>query len=183
VWNIKGPPVVKLFLWKACNNILATNENLHKRRVVTTPLCTICGLETETVGHILWSCPSARDVWTECAIRIQKCTSDDSDFMELLTKMLNRLDGDEMAMVAVVARQLWLRRNTVAFGGDFLSPSQVTRIALAQLEAYRQAEQSRLKQTIQNRGTEVEIWQRPPSGFIKLNCDAAIDKPGNRMGI
>lgn len=72
LWKVRGPPVVKLFLWKACKNILATKENLYRHRIVSDPLCPICGLETETVGHILWRCGSAKDVWRESTRKLQK---------------------------------------------------------------------------------------------------------------
>lgn len=63
--NIQGTRVVKMFLWKACNDILRTKQNLAKKGVVPESYCPICTLETETLEHILWCCPSAMDVWTE----------------------------------------------------------------------------------------------------------------------
>jgi ribosomal protein L37AE/L43A len=35
--------------------------------LIIRPLCPICGLEAKTVGHIIWSCPSSKDVLAECA--------------------------------------------------------------------------------------------------------------------
>ena len=43
VWKIRGSSVVKAFLLKACRNILATKENLHKRHIVDDQLCPIYG--------------------------------------------------------------------------------------------------------------------------------------------
>jgi hypothetical protein len=62
IWKIKGPRVVHLFLWKACQNLLPTKANLYRRHINSNPLCPICGIEEETLGHILWSCPLAKDV-------------------------------------------------------------------------------------------------------------------------
>jgi hypothetical protein len=39
IWNIQGTCVVKMFLWKACNDILPTKQNLAKKGVVTKPYC------------------------------------------------------------------------------------------------------------------------------------------------
>jgi hypothetical protein len=38
IWRLNGPRVVKMFMWQACNNILPTNENLFKRKVLSRPL-------------------------------------------------------------------------------------------------------------------------------------------------
>jgi hypothetical protein len=72
IWKLKVPGVKKNFLWKVGNNILPTKENLYKKKITQDPLCPICGLFSESVGHILWSCSSSVAVWQECSRRIQK---------------------------------------------------------------------------------------------------------------
>lgn len=42
VWNLRVPPVTKVFLWKACNNILPTKLDLYKKGITEDPLCPIC---------------------------------------------------------------------------------------------------------------------------------------------
>ncbi len=65
IWKLKVPRVIHLFLWRACNNILPTKENLLRRKIVSDPTCPLCGRETETSGHVLWSCDAARAVRSE----------------------------------------------------------------------------------------------------------------------
>jgi hypothetical protein len=123
LWRVKVPKVVQHFLWKACNNILPTKEKLHKRGITDDPLCPLCKSETETVGHIIWSCESSKDVWAECCRSIQKCSSDEDGFLEIFVKLASKLSEEELQLAAGVARQIWMRRNSVVFGGEFLSPS------------------------------------------------------------
>jgi hypothetical protein len=61
LWALPVPNMEKNFLWRACQNILPTRDNLHKRRIILDHLCPVCGLEVETGFHILWQCPSAMD--------------------------------------------------------------------------------------------------------------------------
>jgi hypothetical protein len=131
VWHVKGPPVVRVFLWKACSNILPTKLNLHKRGIVEDSLCPICKQEGESVEYILWTCESARDVWAKCGSKLQKCTTMEVNFASLFTELTDRLDIDEMQMVGVVARLIWLRRNSVVYGGDFTSPKHILETALS----------------------------------------------------
>lgn len=56
------PGAVKFCLWKAGNNLLATKANLYKKKVVEDNLCPICCGEEKIVLHVLWQCPTARDV-------------------------------------------------------------------------------------------------------------------------
>jgi hypothetical protein len=129
VWHVMRPPVVRVFLWKACSNILPTKLNLHKRGIVEDSLCPICKQEGELVEHILWTCELARDVWVECSSKLQKCATMEVTFARLFTELADRLDVDEMQMVGVVARLIWLRRNSVVFGGGFTSPKHILETA------------------------------------------------------
>jgi hypothetical protein len=61
IWGLQVPNATKMFLWKTCNNLLLTKENLFHRRVVGDTLCPICTVEIESVLHILWACPTAVD--------------------------------------------------------------------------------------------------------------------------
>ena len=38
LWRLNVPPKVRMFLWRACSNVLPTRENLHRRRVQVDPL-------------------------------------------------------------------------------------------------------------------------------------------------
>jgi hypothetical protein len=64
IWSLSVPNSEKNFLWRACNNILPTKENLCRRKIIMDSLCMFCGMEVESGFHILWQCPSAMDVWS-----------------------------------------------------------------------------------------------------------------------
>jgi hypothetical protein len=53
VWKVKGPRVVRYFMWKACNEILPIKGNLYRRGITSDARCRICELEVEIVGHSL----------------------------------------------------------------------------------------------------------------------------------
>ncbi|XP_071721820.1 uncharacterized protein [Rutidosis leptorrhynchoides] len=57
LWQSSIPPRIKNFLWNACNNALATMENLHHRNIVPSPLCPLCKQEVETLEHTFLLCP------------------------------------------------------------------------------------------------------------------------------
>jgi hypothetical protein len=73
LWAMEVPNVVKMFAWKACQNILSTGRNLCKRRVIEEANCPCCGLEEESLIHALWTCPVAQDVWESKTSPFQKC--------------------------------------------------------------------------------------------------------------
>ena len=119
--------MIKFFLWKACRNVLATKENLHRRNIVADPLCSICGLETENVGHILWRCGFTQDGWLESSRKIQKSSSGEEEFINIFAEMVDKLEPTEVQAFAVIARLIWLQQNFVIFRGSFSTPAEILR--------------------------------------------------------
>jgi hypothetical protein len=148
-------------VWKACNDILPTRERLFRKKITSDLLCIRCGIEPDTPGHILWSCPSTQDVWLECKGKFQKCLNGEVGFMELLEKLLQRLDVEEMQLMVTVARQIWLRRNSVIFWGEFLAPSTLVRMAKEQMEAYNETERKTGETTPCPRQRRDWRWEKP----------------------
>ena len=56
IWQANVPNKVKIFSWRACLNILPTQGNLARRRVVEEARCCVCQNEVESVLHVLWGC-------------------------------------------------------------------------------------------------------------------------------
>lgn len=83
--------------------------------------CPLCGLYPETIGHVLWSCASATAVWKESSRKIQKLHIGEPEGLLLFEQWMAHLDDNELELVGVLARFLWLRRNTVVSRG-ILSP-------------------------------------------------------------
>ncbi|KAG7556816.1 Zinc knuckle CX2CX4HX4C [Arabidopsis suecica] len=63
VWKIQTAPKIKVFIWKALKGALAVEERLKTRGIFAKDGCLMCDEDTETVNHILFQCPLARQVW------------------------------------------------------------------------------------------------------------------------
>jgi len=97
-----------------------------------------------------------------------------------------------LELMAITAHKLWIRRNSVIFGGKVLSPSCLLKCAKDTLFEFQEACSSPLTNlgvvsalpTNLGAGTSVRYhWTNPSEGWIKLNWDAAIDSNSNTMGL
>lgn len=59
------PNKIKLFCWKALNEIIPTNFNLFKRGVSTTMLYPLCLKECEFTDHCLFGCFQSKEIWSQ----------------------------------------------------------------------------------------------------------------------
>ena len=177
LWNLKVPNTEKHFIWRACNDILPTRENLHRRKIIMDPLCPICGLEVETTLHILWECPSTTDVWGASSKRIKKSCFTGQSFFRMLEEIGRKFTEEDIKLFVGLSRQVWLRRNT------FIHPNTLVLKACSALDDFVEAtarnEMERAAPvTMENGG-----WQAPPTGVYKANWDAALNLLGERIGI
>ncbi|XP_042939468.1 uncharacterized protein LOC122274499 [Carya illinoinensis] len=140
-------------------------------------------IEVETVGHAIWSCEAARDVWAENASPLKKWSCSDENLCEIWDRIIQKLPKMEVEMVAVSMRKIWLRRNKLIFEEQFTGPKSVISQAIEDLEEYREAQKvgevNRLSVTAG--GREVK-WKRPGENIVKINWDAAFDQRSLKMG-
>lgn len=63
LWWLSIPPKVRIFWWRAFNNIIPTEQNLLAHHVPVTERCTMCQFNWDTSIHALFSCPKVKSCW------------------------------------------------------------------------------------------------------------------------
>lgn len=72
-------------------------------------MCSCCWREEETMVHVLWSCLVAQDLWGSGYMIFQKCAFTGDGIMQFMEFYLDRLKIEELNLMAVIARRIWLR--------------------------------------------------------------------------
>ena len=62
IWQLKIPPKIRIFTWKVCVNALPTMLNLRRRRVNKDGMCSVCGLEAESILHAFFKCGVVKEI-------------------------------------------------------------------------------------------------------------------------
>jgi hypothetical protein len=86
---------------------------------------------------------------------------------------LDRLNTEELSLIAVISRRIWLRRNKFIFESLFTHPRVVFNEAVSSLEEYRWYN-SREDDRNNINGVPCctrppSVWNPPPLGVIKVN--------------
>lgn len=102
VWKLGVPRKVKQLLWKCLNNILPTNVNLSKKKIIESNLCPICKREAESVVHVLWSCSAVTDVWGGETSLFRKWHRNFAEFHLPWSEMVLKVDQDSLDLAAVI---------------------------------------------------------------------------------
>ena len=60
IWKAKVPQKIRNFAWRAATNSLAVQVNRVNHHQTVLGLCTICGVQDESIVHALVTCPKVR---------------------------------------------------------------------------------------------------------------------------
>lgn len=93
---------------------------------------------------------------------------------------MEKLERDELEEALIVARLMWLRRNSFVFNKEFTPPQQVPTMAADSLAQFKIAN---ARPDPVERISVYQQWVKLTDGWVKVNYDAAIELPTNRMGI
>lgn len=132
LWRLPIPHKVRHFAWKACREALPTKVNLRRRKVLTDDSCEWCKEEPETVGHVLWSCLRAQEVWECSKLVLSLDRRDDISFMDTLWQLLlaENVNLDSVSRLVMIAWKLWHSRNELHLNGVMKSGKELVYGAL-----------------------------------------------------
>ncbi|KAL5772827.1 hypothetical protein ACOSP7_012443 [Xanthoceras sorbifolium] len=160
LWSLNIPAKVRMFVWRACRNLLPTRSLLAARRVLVGTVCPLCDAAVDSVLHSLWSCLSLVDA--KAAVPFL------SGFLLV----------PEFEFLLVLLWRFWFRRNRAVHSAPLLSVEETvgwSELFLADFQAAVAAPPPRCSSV-------VERWQAPSPGWVKINSDVAVDVRGRRLG-
>lgn len=90
IWRSPIPPMIRMFLRRACANILPQNAKLFRRHITTSPFCPECGVEVKTISHVLTKCRGMSEIWRSEPFNILRLDTNES-MWAIFIAMKNRL--------------------------------------------------------------------------------------------
>ncbi|KAA3470487.1 reverse transcriptase [Gossypium australe] len=103
MWCIDLPTKLKINMWKASWNYLPTRVNLLHKKLTTDASCPRCGLETETLNHLLRECPISVEMWSYLS-EVKLTQDPNADFKQWLTSSVALLSLDLCKEMAIFMR-------------------------------------------------------------------------------
>lgn len=95
--------------------------------------------------------------------------------------MIDRCTIKELEIYAIIARKIWLKRNTVVYGWDFSHPNVLIQECASSLNKYRDANDKDNVFMQRKAPVAPEKWNAPPPSIYKLNWNEAIDSTNRHV--
>ncbi|XP_056692194.1 uncharacterized protein [Spinacia oleracea] len=176
VWNLGGPPKLSHFVWQACKGSMAVRGELFRRHIALDDLCSCCGLEVETINHVLFECEVAKHIWdgSNFASLINGCPS--VSFPRRLRWIASKVSIDEVRCILTMAWGIWFCRNKFVHDQTKVDAPSTIAGFLKLVDDYRAYSGKVFAPitTTQYACLSSSSWVPPPSGIVKVNIDAHI---------
>jgi hypothetical protein len=74
-----------------------------------------------------------------CGKKLQRSCSENDGFINIVEGLQNKVEDEDLELTAVVARNMWFRRNCAVYGGAFSHRIQLVRRALESPNDFKNA--------------------------------------------
>lgn len=184
VWDLETSQKIKLFIWRVLSGAVSVVDNLAHRGLKLDLRCQFCGAEIESINHVLFTCPIARQSWALSNFPNPKNGFDHeslfSNFHYLFTVgKMNHIPKEIRQSFPWILWYPWKNRNSFCFEGKFFVASDTI------LKIREEASQWFLAQTIEtiSEGNNNPLtfkedvkWKRPPAPWLKCNIGMSWSK-------
>ena len=102
IWSSQVQPKIRLFMWRACLDILPTRTKLFDKGLLHSFLCQWCEMEPETLSHVLWQCAYAQKIWKACPVPIPSC-NENMFFRDFIAHCIDVLEVHQIAILFTTA--------------------------------------------------------------------------------
>ena len=191
VWSLNTSPKIKTFLWKVLSEAIPVADMIISRGMNVDSRCQVCGLEGESINHLLFSCTVARQVWALSLFpRPHSDFSSDSlysNFHHLLKVSKSSLMPFEITrMFPWVLWHIWKSRNIFTFEGRGFCPLETLKKIRQEVDAWFLAQKAVAEQNLCQeipKALSNRSWIPPSISWIKCNLTYSWDKNFNLAGV
>ncbi|CAA7043439.1 unnamed protein product [Microthlaspi erraticum] len=140
-WKVKCTTKLQHFLWQIISGCLSVGARLCSREMRVDPQCVRCSMGDETINHMLFECPPARQAWALSPIPTPpQYFPTDALFSNMAHLFWNLPDNEDMMMYPWLLWYIWKARNYKVFSNDDHNPQDVMESALTEARAWAAAQ-------------------------------------------
>ena len=183
IWSSQVQPKIRLFMWRACLDILPTRTKLFDKGLIHSFSCQWCEMEPETLSHVLWQCTFAQKVWNACPVPIPSSCNENMSFRDFIVHCFDVLEVHQIAILFTTAWEIWNARNRLHWDNKLSTVDDVWRKAAGMAIDFLDVG---LRVQDPERPLNVPLssrWRPPNQGNFKLNMDIFVDKKSKAVGI
>jgi hypothetical protein len=191
IWKLNAPERIKIFGWRIATGTLATKKNKCRRTIVHDSVCDICGHGEEDEYHAVIACTKSRAL--RFAMRKEWELPDEKEFWytgtDWLQILLDKHGSEVRTKILLLLWRAWFLRDDCVHHEGKESVSRSAMFLVGYEEEIRNLPRTgdgasgKQKWSLTESGAtkpqervgseEIDRWEKPAAGVVKLNTDAS----------
>lgn len=191
IWKVLATSKIKMFMWKAFCGALPVAERLSSRGMKVDQRCQLCGVEGESINHVLFTCSLARQIWALSGFPLPQ---DGFDLRSTFQNLHHVLLMCKNSRVPLVLRRtppwilwsLWKNRNNLFFDGLASTSPDLLKKILEDSEEWFLAQELELSDCVLDRVQPLNrhcSWRPPEKPWLKCNVASVWNKDKSSCGM
>lgn len=160
---------------------LPTGTTRHERKMATTPACSICNSDLDSLRHSLFECRMARCVWAlgdeDVLEHILSNRSEDARLW--LFWLFESTNQQDLARVLITMWAIWWARRRAIHDSEFQSPLSTMCFVNRYLEDLEISSARKPSTSAHITQPRIRRWIAPGEDAVKINVDGALSRQGN----
>ncbi|KAL0863996.1 hypothetical protein Bca101_043114 [Brassica carinata] len=188
IWKIKAPSKLKHFLWRVLAGAVPVKERINSRGLHLDSSCRLCQSGSESICHLLFSCPHAKEVWDRSGVQLpSNGFSSSSVFVNVYHLIFangRRSHYSHNRVFPWVFWQIWKSRNDLIFENVQASPFHTATKALEEADEWFDVN-FRVPQTQSEKDVPLNcsvMWSLPTPGSLKCNVGISWNREKRLCG-
>ncbi|CAN6858026.1 unnamed protein product, partial [Brassica oleracea] len=175
IWKIRAPLKLKHFLWRVLAGAVPVKERLNSRGLHLDSRCRLCQASSESICHLLFSCPFAKEVWDRSGVQLPlNGFSRSSVFLNVYHLIFangRRSHYTQNRVFPWVLWQIWKTRNALIFKKVQASFCTAAAKALEEADEWFDVNfKVPQAQPVQVETINSSVsWSPPPASLLKCN--------------
>ncbi|KAG7572209.1 Reverse transcriptase zinc-binding domain [Arabidopsis suecica] len=170
-WKLKTTRKLKHFVWQCVTGCLASCQRLFYRHIGRDKGCSRCGAAEETINHLIFECPPARQVWALSNIPSSPSLFPSPSLYTNLDYLYWRgkevgADEESLRIFPWIMWYIWKARNRKIFENLSVPPQETLDLAIQEEEAWRRANTQEEPHTVTAHRVQVTIPEDVPVCYI-----------------
>lgn len=173
-------PKIKIFSWRISHNILPTFDNIARICQGFQNICPRCKDKEETLIHAIKDCQKAREILAAGGLNNRLLTGEYTNCVDWLEDVFHKLDKKAAADFLTLLWNSWNDRNNMIFKwkmDEAVTVWERATMLSKDFRIYNLTEPAIIPPTL-----TIKEWRKPPSGYIKVNVDAAVINGSSGLG-
>lgn len=182
IWNLQIPQKIKIFLWKAVQNILPVKDNMARRHISPSRTYPLCNLDAKTTKHTLFLCSWTHPVWFGLQIQCIPTPSKVNSFGNwlgqkfMVIQQIPETSQFGLISLACALWTIWKSRNQGVFGTVKINPMSTlvqTNVLISDYVGFANSTSRGNPQQVRS-GFSISRWRPSVRGVLKINTDANV---------